>query len=84
MMAWQLIETAPKDRTRVLIFRVVRYNENEDRVVVGFYDPAWKCWMTMPGRYGCKPTHWQPRPNPPDLPDYSLTDPSTMPLEDRE
>lgn len=60
---WQLIDTAPKDGTRVLIWR-----ENEDPTkgyfveeVGGWFDDCEvQLWRVIP------PTHWQPLPDPPE------------------
>jgi hypothetical protein len=62
-MQWQPIETAPKDRTSVLI-------ATEDGLVteVFFEDDKWMLFCA--GIYDCywlseKPTHWMPLPLPP-------------------
>ncbi len=59
--AWQPIETAPKDETRVLIYRP----GFAEAVCVAWWSQNWKCWRSVPGQHGWHPTHWQPLPAPP-------------------
>ena len=66
MSAWQPIETAPKDGTRILayglerkrywIVDVVRWHQPGNPVHDGF-------WIGT--HYTIKPTHWMPLPEPP-------------------
>lgn len=72
MSKWQPIETAPKDGTRVLLFRP------RHGVVCGRWDddkyakrvrPYWsndqeRLWGTLETRDN-QPTHWMPLPEPP-------------------
>lgn len=60
-MEWRTIETAPKE-TWILAgymvngtwaYSIARSSRD------GFG------WVTKPGYYGCKPTHWMPLPEPP-------------------
>lgn len=64
--AWQQIETAPRDGTRVLVF--------------GYDDPRWQLgpivartldrfdgWYSLPGKHHVKPTHWMPLPPSPEV-----------------
>jgi len=74
-MAWQPIETAPKDGTAVLL-----YKPDEEMMgsytLVGFWDKQWCNWAgdgdalvyfsyLYQKEYG-HPTHWQPLPEPPE------------------
>lgn len=55
---WRPIETAPTDGTEVLIYgppRLVRIAASHGRG-----------WYTLPGYWAVYPTHWQPRPEPPE------------------
>lgn len=75
-MEWQPIETAPKDGTRVLLFRPSQYPSAT--VVAGNFDsdryaskprPYWThdleiLWSRTEARK-CQPTHWMPLPKPP-------------------
>ena len=61
MTEWQPIETAPKDETRILMYRT-GYAES---TAVGAYWPTWEQWVSVPGSYTWKPTHWMPLPKPP-------------------
>jgi hypothetical protein len=60
--AWQSIETAPKDGTRVLVYSL-------DRQYVGWYERgAWRFYANpSTGALGTilNATHWQPLPAPP-------------------
>lgn len=72
MENWQPIETAPKDGTRFLAYQapfgisiVHRHDAGgEARNPRHHYE----CWA-LDDRYGhpCKPTHWQPLPEPPAI-----------------
>ena len=73
MTDWQPIETAPKDGTRFLA-----YQHPFGVEIVYRHDPGgenknpkhhYECWVfahQLAGDYPCKPTHWQPLPDPPD------------------
>lgn len=57
---WMPIETAPKDGADVLGWsRTFRCPQTVS------FDRKWGAWSSIPGRYGCNPTHWQPLPKPP-------------------
>jgi hypothetical protein len=61
---WQLIETAPKDGTQLLVWAPdMGWYACAGQPIV-----AWnkgKGWYTSPGVYPLKPTHWMPLPDPP-------------------
>lgn len=65
--AWQPIETAPRDGTRILL------RETDDEMWVGHWDTSpWVtgvgAWITLENRsdtYEIAATHWQPLPTPP-------------------
>jgi hypothetical protein len=72
---WQPIETAPKDGAALLLFErrgamVRRYNLNSFNPAVGgefFVGRLSKWgWVSMPGEYQRRPTHWHPLPKPPE------------------
>lgn len=60
-MNWQPIETAPKDGTRILVYRKLERGYEHRRVGVDlFVNDNWrKSRLFMP------PTHWMPLPKPP-------------------
>jgi len=68
--AWQPIDTAPKDGTRVLLYAPTRPHDGAQQVGC-FLPPAESgdkgCWWIADGRYQDWPTHWQPLPSPPKV-----------------
>lgn len=56
---WQPIETAPKDGTRVLTFRV----KFREAMAVAWFDG--EEWRPVHGSAWPDPTHWMPLPEPP-------------------
>jgi len=60
--AWQPIETAPKDGTRIIVYRP---RDNDYCYHVG--EDVWRrnCWYKSPAM--CQPTHWMPLPEAPGL-----------------
>lgn len=61
MSKWQAIETAPKEQgARGLLYTPVNVT-----IAVGFYSVLTDQWLTSPGRYDIRPTHWMPLPDPP-------------------
>jgi hypothetical protein len=65
MSAWQSIETAPKDGTRVLLHHP---HAEDETVVAGFWGEwggAGPCWITDHAEGWLNPTHWMPLPAPP-------------------
>jgi len=66
LVEWRPIETAPKDGTFLLLFDP----HNDRTITVGFWStqglgPEWARWVSIPGAFGRKPTHWLPLPPPP-------------------
>lgn len=60
-MKWLPIETAPKDGTRVMVFRM-HYLED---IAVCFYSNSQKEWVPVNGSVFPSGTHWMPLPPPP-------------------
>jgi hypothetical protein len=58
MSEWQPIESAPKGT------RVLAYPHVNGHVVAAFLSEHGE-WLTIPGRYAFRPTHWLPLPDPP-------------------
>jgi hypothetical protein len=58
---WQPIETAPRDRTPMLVWPHLGLPVVAYRTVDGW------CY-TLPGKYETYPSHWQPLPPLPDPP----------------
>jgi hypothetical protein len=81
MSKWQPIETAPKDRTLILLFdpeaiAAIPYDADADisvthPIFVGFWSHAtcgrdyWN--LAHYSGYSFEPTHWMPLPGPPAL-----------------
>ncbi len=63
-MKWQPIETAPKDESRILLYRTGW----AEAIAVGWWSNANVCWMSIPGTWEWKATHWMPLPDPPEVP----------------
>lgn len=65
--AWQPIATAPRDGSRVLVYRPSFDGDYIPRVGVDYYATTHytegKTWMRS--REDCQPTHWMPLPEPP-------------------
>jgi hypothetical protein len=63
MSQWQLIETAPKDGTEVLL-----YSHYLRQMFIGGYvrRGAWKLFGHR-DLYETEPTHWMPLPAPPEV-----------------
>ncbi|WP_423156485.1 DUF551 domain-containing protein [Stenotrophomonas maltophilia] len=67
---WQPIETAPKDGTPVLLccMKPSKYSRHEPGfMAVCGYDEGWGAF----NRFHFPPTHWQPLPPEPEVPDGS-------------
>lgn len=77
MAAWQTIETAPKDGTRILLYPRVNQRTGECTITVArWWQPAraGKGFWIHDGTCTLKhPTHWQPLPAPPSDTDRGTT-----------
>ncbi len=62
MTEWQPIETAPKDGTRVLLWRRAIRDQPTPIMADGFWCET--CWVWP--YILSEPTHWQPLPAPPE------------------
>ena len=62
-MEWLPIESAPKDGTRVLLYRA-DWMEN---LAVGFWSDDFQEWRPVGGGCFPGPTHWHQGPPPPSL-----------------
>jgi hypothetical protein len=66
MSDWQPIDTAPKDGTRVLLYdRFCREPEHARFVGVWWGQGMPPRWVSCPGAFSKRPTHWRPLPEPP-------------------
>ena len=72
---WQPIETAPLDGTALLLINIstrTGHRQNDKPIpFVGFWyrESRWggtDRWVSIPGAYGQKPTHWMPLPDNPN------------------
>lgn len=61
MTDWQPIETAPRDGTRVLLFR----GEWMESMGIGYWSNDWMEFTMVGGECFPGPTHWMPLPPPP-------------------
>jgi hypothetical protein len=76
-MDWQPIETAPRDGTRILLYRPLAERTNDDPIDIKRGVPRdSNCWEeTIPPGMdatnytdgACKATHWMPLPLPPNV-----------------
>lgn len=76
-MDWQPIETAPRDGTRILLYRPLADRTNDDQIDIKRGVPRDNtCWEeTIPPGMdatnytdgACKATHWMPLPEPPKV-----------------
>ena len=68
MIDWQLIETAPKDSTEILIGWF--HEPGQTTMSVAFWNSIKKTWCspwTQFNRHAAnQPTHWTPLPEPPN------------------
>lgn len=77
---WQPIETAPKDGTRILLYR--KDENNDPLMAIASWsnytwisskqdDGSWGGWLVFACRSDSEafysPTHWQPLPQPPEV-----------------
>ena len=59
---WQPIETAPKDGKRVFVSCPVHQAVD---MVAAFWNDDKQAWITTPGLYPCRPSHWMRPAQPP-------------------
>lgn len=64
-MEWQLIETAPRDGSYILLWRPE--HRRPPKHAIGFWNPH-SGWMLVQGAAGVNATHWMPLPLPPVTP----------------
>jgi hypothetical protein len=71
-MTWlPLAHSRPKPDEYVLLYFPRGYWLSESDVAVGFWSAQYQDWYDQEGAshsmtaFGSKPTHWQPRPEPP-------------------
>lgn len=60
--AWQPIETAPRDGTKILVY--IQSASLDWRIVARAFDEH-DGWYSDPGKHHVRPTHWMPLPDPP-------------------
>lgn len=67
IVAWQPIETAPKDWTDVLVYSPEHESWNCEGVFMAFYDAEIGAWLSHQpgGNIVLEPTKWMPRPEAP-------------------
>lgn len=67
--AWQPIETAPKDRGRLILLHGDGPAIKSCSMVGNWGDDGWReCWILSPGNTVFEPTHWMPLPAAPEFP----------------
>jgi len=62
MGEWQDISTAPRDGTRIVVYRE-GYAES---MCIALWARDWDDWLTVPGGWQWRPEWWQPLPPPPN------------------
>ncbi len=67
---WQPIETAPRDGTRVILYRE-GYAEDQ---AIAWWDTVISVWRPVNGSVFTSVTHWQHLPSPPQPPTHENTD----------
>lgn len=65
MSDWQPIETAPKDGTRIIVFRP-KHDRHIRKVGEDYYASFTGRMAWAHSRPDCQPTLWQPLPEPPE------------------
>ncbi len=63
-MKWQTIETAPKDGTRILVWRPREDRDNPAHHGIDRWSDYSQSWWNS--RRDQQPTHWMPLPPPPE------------------
>lgn len=56
-MSWQPIESAPKDKTQILVW--------DNACIIAYYETALDGWRDAQEMFPLEPTHWMPLPEPP-------------------
>lgn len=59
---WKPIETAPRDGTRILVYR----EGYAEPVAVCWWSKAFGDWLSVPGAYAWRPDKWRPLPQLPE------------------
>ena len=62
-MNWQPIDTAPKDRTKVLTYGPLKDGSGFYQEVQGYWKSGY--WPVVLMHNSLEPTHWMPLPDPP-------------------
>lgn len=70
MGEWRPIETAPKDRTRILAYQGKVPDDETPQIMIWIGDRWVIAWdhsdlLEVGGPNGYEPTHWMPLPDPP-------------------
>lgn len=65
MSGWQDIASAPRDGRREFLLHDANYRKRGEETFVGRWDAYWKSWLSVPGAWQRKPTHWMPLPDAP-------------------
>ncbi len=68
MSGWQLIDTAPRDGTRILAYGLLAFESEPGIGTVRWATSQWECDPNEATEYiveSCKVTHWVPLPEPP-------------------
>ncbi len=78
MSKWQPIETAPKDKSLILVYRPAALKWGQIDIATWDDDryakkprPYWRSIIRIMGKLDMRawePTHWQPLPEPPQAP----------------
>jgi Protein of unknown function (DUF551) len=64
MTEWRTIDSAPRDGTRVLIYK----RGFAEDIFVAWYSTTWEGWHAAYAINFVEPTHWMPLPEPPAYP----------------
>ena len=68
VLAWQDISTAPKDGTRIIVYRPKADPNYIPHVGADYWDKTYFGGAWMKSREDTQPTHWMPFPEPPTFP----------------
>ena len=64
-MKWELIESAPKDGTDMILYGMDGEIATQYEILIGYYFHSTRKFYTIDGIYIKHPTHWMPLPEPP-------------------